>query len=121
VLERDLQLDPVGDGATFLDVKILLDYFGHPHIANGAARRRDCSDRCVLPRLVARANDVDHFVDAHAILLGHRLDGSLQPNSSRSWWSRALQIDPVGAPALVSTQATIDQFRRSRRRAGSLA
>src|SRR6185437_1395484 len=68
VLERDLELGPIGFDLALLDHQILLDDLGDSQIPEA---RRGALDRGLgglLPGLRARADQFDHFVNA----LGHR-------------------------------------------------
>src|SRR5665809_1435 len=66
VLEGQLDLRAVDELATVTDVDVLLDDLGDPEVPDRLARRVDRVRGSLLPRGRARADDVDHPVDAHS-------------------------------------------------------
>src|SRR5262245_55392522 len=68
VLERHLHLRPVGADLAVLDLEIEIRHLGDAQIAQALRGRRDRRRRSLLPRLGARADQLDDLVDA----LAHR-------------------------------------------------
>ena len=66
VLEGQLDLRAVDELATVTDVDVLLDDLGDPEVPDRLARRVDRVRGSLLPGGRARADDVDHPVDAHS-------------------------------------------------------
>ena len=66
VLEGQLDLRAVDELAAVPDVNVLLDDLGDPKVPDRMARRFDRVSGSLLPGGRARADDVDHAVDAHS-------------------------------------------------------
>jgi hypothetical protein len=72
VLERELHPDAVGDHLPALALHVHLRDLGDPQVAERLGGGADGALGRVLPRVLARADDVDHPIDAlAAFLLGH--------------------------------------------------
>lgn len=65
VLERDPKLGPVGDRVPIADVEILLDHLSNSELSEALACEPHCACCSILPRLITRADQLDHFVHAH--------------------------------------------------------
>ena len=69
VLERDFELDSIGQRLTFLDVNVLFDDTPHAQIAQAVLRHRDRGVGRLFPRLRARANERYDLIDAFCHVL----------------------------------------------------
>src|SRR5215208_5896452 len=66
VFEGQLDLGPVDELAAVPEVNVLLDDLGDPKVPDRLARRFDRFSGSLLPGGRARADDVNHAVDAHS-------------------------------------------------------
>src|SRR5690348_17193099 len=69
ILERDFELDAIGQRLTFLDVNVLFDDTPHAQVAQAVLRHRDRGVGRLFPRLRARANECYNLVDAFCHVL----------------------------------------------------
>src|SRR5512146_2372802 len=69
VLERDFELDTVGQRLTFLDVNVLFDDTPHAQIAQAVLRHRDRGVGCLFPRFCARTYERYNLIDAFCHVL----------------------------------------------------
>src|SRR5271165_701298 len=67
VLERDRQPDPVAGNLAVFDGDVLAGHFGDARVADCRRGGLDRAASSMLPRLGARADDLGHAVDTHAL------------------------------------------------------
>src|SRR5271166_3641811 len=116
VLERDLELGAIGLDLAVVDHQILLDDLGDAQVPEAQRGALDCSPGGPLPRFLARADQLDHFING----VGHTFLLRLVIRAGRRKTMRGPDRRPDASHELAAASPSRSRRRCDRRCCASL-